>query len=275
MNKKIARKRKKFITQVREHRVLPNGRILGPDGRETLLGNLAPVKHIPMLPWKHVIAFPTVTRQISVAVEGKNEWFYQMLEKSTHVAHDLIGFTPVTKLDSTTFQQVGVGSCGMAVQVMKIEPPENGRAIVHLKGICRYENTGFLPSTDDHFNINVRWFEDNREADARLKPEFEKCLGIFGKISEVLYGAGIKGFKKNMEAKHYDFTAAQYLSFTLIEGAQKHFEEDEKRDILLSRSTSERFRILNEYFEELLEETERRFKDRVREETADDEEQAD
>lgn len=263
MNKKIARKRKKIVSQVRDHRVLQNGRILGADGQETLLGNLAPVKQIPMLPWKHVIAFPTQMKEISVATEGKNAWFYQMLEKSTHLAHDLIGFTPVGTLDSDTFANVGVESVGMAVQVLKIEPPENGRAIVHLKGICRYENKGFLPSTEDHFRINVRWFEDNREADALVKPEVDRCMEIFKTISEVLSRAKIEGLKERADRKHYDFRAAQYLSFSLLDGAQKYFDEEENRELLLTRSTSKRFKKLNEYFEELLAETERRFKDRV------------
>lgn len=260
MNKKIARKRKKFINHVREHRVLPNGRILSHDGRETLLGNLAPVKHIPMLPWKHVIALPTQEKQISVATEGKNRWFYELLEKSTHRAHDLIGFTTVKSLDSTTFEQAGAGSVGIAVQVLKIEPPENGRAKTHLKGICRYENTGFMPSTDDYFNINVRWFEDNREPDSLIRPEFEKCMEIFNSISDILYEAGIRDFKKYRDPLRFEFTAAQYLSFSLLETAQDYFEKEEILELFLTRSTSARFKKLNEYFEEFRAETERRFK---------------
>ena len=262
MNKKTARKRKKLINQVRDHRVLPSGRILTSDGRETLLGNLNPVKHIPMLPWKHVIAFPLAMNKISVATEGKNAWFYNMLENSTHLTHDLIGFTPVKTLDSTTFDQAGVGSVGMAVQVVRIDPPENGRAMVHLKGICRYENIGYLPSTEDHFNIKVHWFEDDREADALIRPEVEKCLKIFRTIAEIMNNAGIEGFKNPVPIDLYDFTKAQYLSFSLIEGTQKNFDEVEKRELLLMRSTSQRFKILNTYFEQLLAEIERRFKNR-------------
>lgn len=263
MNKKLARKRKKLIHQARDHRILPNGQILTHDGGETLLGNLHPVKHIPMLPWKHVIAFPTVTNTISVATEGKNAWLYNMLENSTHLVHDLIGFTPINTLDSTTFEkQAGVGSIGMAVQVDNIEPPKNGRAIVHLKGICRYENIGYLPSNEDHFNIKVRWIEDNREADALVKPEVEKCLTIFRTIAEILDNAGIDGYKNRMATNNYSFTAAQYLSFALLEGMLKNLDETEKRNFLLMRSTSQRFIALNEYFERLLAEIEKRFKDR-------------
>lgn len=264
MNKKVALKRKKLINQIRHHRVLPNGRILTADGRETLLGNLAPVKYIPMLPWSRVIVFPNQEKTISVATDGENAWFYRMLEKYAQRTHDLIGFTPVGTLDLETFAKVGVGRVGIAVQVREIEPPEKGRAIVRLKGICRYENTGFLSSTEEHFRINVRWFEDNREADARLKPEFERCLRIFNKISEILNNAGIEGFNSNRENLRYDFTAVQYLSFSMVEAAQKYFEEEERLELLLTRSTAKRFAKLNEYFEGLLAETERRFKDRIK-----------
>ena len=262
MNKKLARKRKKLINQARDHRVLPSGRILTHDGRETLLGNLNPVKHIPMLPWKHIIAFPTVTKKISVATEGKNAWFYKFLENSTHQVHDLIGFTPVKTLDWTTFEQAGEGSVGMAMQVVQIDDPENGRATVHLKGICRYENIGYLPSDENHFNIKIRWFEDNRESDALIKPEVEKALTIFKAISETLNNAGIDGFSNRVPVELYEFNAAQYMSFTMIDGARDYFEEEEKRELLYMRSTSQRFKILNEYFAKLLIETEKRFKDR-------------
>ena len=265
MNKKLARKRKKLINQARDHRVLPSGRILTHDGRETLLGNLNPVKHIPMIPWKHIIAFPTVTKKIRIATEGKNAWLYEMLEKATHQAHDLIGFTPVKTLDATTFEQAGVGSVGMAMQVVDIEPPKDGRAVVHLKGICRYENIGFLPSNENHFNIKIRWFEDNRESDSLIKPEVEKVLTTFKAISETLTNAGIEGFSNRVAVEFYEFTAAQYMSFTMIDTAAQHFEEEERRELLYMRSTSQRFKILNEYFARLLMETEKRFKDRNKE----------
>lgn len=241
---------------------MPSGRILTHDGRETLLGNLNPVKHIPMLPWKHIIAFPTVTKTISVATGGKNAWLYEMLESSTHQAHDLIGFTPVKTLDSTTFDQAGVGSVGMAMQVVQIGEPKDGRATVHLKGICRYENIGYLPSDENHFNIKIRWFEDNRESDALIKPEVERALTIFTAISETLNKAGVEGFDKRVPVDTYEFTAAQYMSFMMIDGTLKYFDEDERRELLYMRSTSQRFKILNEYFAKLLVETETRFKDR-------------
>lgn len=267
MNKKLARKRKKLINQARDHRVLPSGRILTHDGRETLLGNLNPVKHIPMIPWKHIIAFPTVTKKISIATEGKNAWLYKMLENSTRLAHDLIGFTPVKTLDATTFEQAGVGSVGMAMQVVDIEPPRDGRAIVHMKGICRYENIGYLPSDEDHFNIKIRWFEDNRESDALIKPEVEKAMTIFRAISETLHNAGVEGFDKRVPIDIYEFTVAQYMSFMMIDGTLKSFDEDEKREMLYMRSTSQRFKILNEYFARFLTETKKRFKDREENET--------
>lgn len=265
MNKKLARKRKKLIHQARDHRVLPSGRILSHDGRETLLGNLNPVKHIPMLPWKHIIAFPTTTKKICIATEGKNAWLYKMLENATHQAHDLIGFTPVKTLDSTTFDQIGIGSVGMAMQVVDMESPKDGRAVVHLKGICRYENIGFLPSDEDHFNIKIRWFEDNRESDALIKPEVERALTIFTAISETLNNAGIEGFDKRVPSELYEFSAAQYMSFMMIDGTLQNFSEEERRELLYMRSTSQRFKILNEYFMKLLIETEKRFKDRDKE----------
>lgn len=268
MNKKEALKRKKLINQIRHHRVLPSGRVLTHDGRESLLGNLAPVKQIPMLPWREVIVFPTGERTISVATTGKNAWFYEMLKKYSSRAHDLIGFTPTGALDEKTLSKIGTGSVGIAVQVRKIEEPDaDGRAKVYLKGICRYENVGLASQTEDYFCINVRWFEDNREADALVRPKFEKCINLFSQIADVMSGAGYKEFDSRLESPlRYDFQAVQYLSFSMIHSAQDHFELSENLELLLTRSTAKRFEKLNEYVEEMLAETERRFAQKNEEE---------
>jgi ATP-dependent Lon protease len=264
MHKKDALKRKKLINQIRHHRVMSDGRVLTADGRETLLGNLAPVKHIPMLPWKRVLIFPTAEKTITVATAGENAWLYRLLEEISKKTHDLIGFTPVKALDARGFEDVGVGTVGIATQVQKIEPLEGDKALVHLKGICRYENLGFLPSEENNFCVSVRWFEDNREADSLVKPEFEKCQKTFDKISDTLNRAGFDGYNHKSKIRRYDFTAAQYLTFTLVEAAQNHFSEEEKLEMLVTRSTSKRFRMLNEYSESLLEETVRRFGSRIK-----------
>lgn len=265
MNKKEALKRKKLINQIRHHRVLPSGRILAHDGRETLLGNLAPVKQIPMIPWRRVLVYPTAEKTISVATEGKNAWFYEMLKKYAGRSHDLIGFTPVGRLDENASKKIGTGSVGVAVQVKKIEEPTaDGRATVHLKGICRYENVGLASQTADYYCINVRWFEDDREPDALVKPQFEKCIGLFRQIAAVIAGAGIEGYENRLKGDDmpYNFQAVQYLSFTMTETAAEHFEDEEKLELLLTRSTARRFEKLNEYVEEMLAEATRRFKDR-------------
>ncbi|MET0753749.1 MAG: LON peptidase substrate-binding domain-containing protein [Pyrinomonadaceae bacterium] len=263
MHKKDALKRKKLINQIRHHRIMSDGRVLTADGRETLLGNLAPVKHIPMLPWKRVMIFPAAEKAVTVATSGENAWFYRLLEEISNKPHDLIGFTPVKALDASGYEDVGVGTVGIAAQVQKIELLEDDKALVYLKGICRYENLGFLPSEENNFSVNVRWFEDNREADALVRPEFEKCMKIFDKITKTLQKAGFEGYDRNSKIKHYDFTAAQYLSFSLIEAAQNYFSDEEKLEMLRTRSTSHRFKKLTKYSEGLLEETMRRFGNRL------------
>jgi ATP-dependent Lon protease len=259
MNKKDAKKRKKLINQIRHHRVMHDGRVLTADGRETLLGNLAPVKHIPMLPWKRVLVFPTMEKTITLATEGKNAWIYRFLEETSKKAHDLVGFTPVRELGAAGFEDVGVGTIGVAVQVQAFEPDENGRARVRLKGICRYENTGFMPSSEDHFCIHVRWFEDNREADSIVRPQFEQCLNIIKVLSEAA-GRTEEEYTRTSRKFQYEYTAAQYLSFVFVDTFKHWFDEEERWEMLRLRSTSarlkkireragERFPELNEFFE--------------------------
>jgi hypothetical protein len=84
----------------------------------------------------------------------------------------------------------------------------------------------------------------------------------FKAISEVLTGAGIEGFSNSVPVETYEFTAAQYMSFMMIDGAAQYFGEAERRELLYMRSTSQRFKILNEYFGKLLIETKNRFENR-------------
>jgi Lon protease-like protein len=245
MHKKDAKKRKKLINQIRHHRVTHDGRVLTADGRETLLGNLAPVKHIPMLPWKRVMIFPTVEKTITVSTTGENAWLYKMLDEISNKGHDLIGFTPVKELDSSGYDDIAVGSIGIAAQIRKAEPQENGTALIYLKGVCRYENHGFLPSEEDHFCINVKWFEDNREADALVRPQYEQCLKIIERMSKAA-GDRMNEFSDVSKTVKYDYNAAQYISFMLIDGFYSWFTPGEHRELLQMRSTSERLQLINE-----------------------------
>lgn len=246
MHKKDAKKRKKLISQIRHHRVMPDGRVLTADGRETLLGNLAPVKHIPMLPWKRVLVLPTLERTITLATEGKNAWMYKLLEETSKKAHDLIGFTPVTELGAGGFDDIAVGTIGIAAQVREIEAADDGKkAIIHLKGICRYENIGFQRTEEDYFCISIRWFEDTREADSIVRPQYEQCLKIFERISKAT-GEPMKQFFNVSKTVRYDYTAAQYLSFVFIDTFKNWFTEDEKWEMLRLRSTSARLKRISD-----------------------------
>ncbi len=260
MHKKDALKRKKLISNIRHHRVMPDGRVLTSDGRETLLGNLARVKHIPMLPWKRVIAFPTIETKITVSTVGETAWFYELLKETPAKEHDLIGFTPVKSLDAEGFDDISAGNIGMAAQVCGVETAdEAGKAIVHLKGICRYETVGFLPSAENHFLINVKWFEDNREADSLVRPQYEQCLKIIERLAKSV-GTGLYESFTSSKIYNYDFAAAQYLSFMMFNTFGEWFTEAEDWEVIRSRSTAARLRKMNESAKKNLPAMERRLK---------------
>ncbi|MGC2238494.1 MAG: LON peptidase substrate-binding domain-containing protein [Pyrinomonadaceae bacterium] len=255
MHKKDALKRKKLINQIRHHRVLSDGRVLTADGRETLLGNLAPVKHIPMLPWRRVMIFPTAEKAFTVATSGENAWLYRLLEEILQKPHDLIGFTPVKALDASGYEDVGVGTVGIAAQVQKIEPLTDDKALVYLKGVCRYENLGFLPSEENNFCVNVRWFEDNREADALVRPEYEESMKIIERMSKAA-GERMREYFNVSKTVAYNYTAAQYFSFILLDSFHKWFTSAELWEMLRCRSTSARLRKITGRAEKYLPEIE-------------------
>lgn len=51
----------------------------------------------------------------------------------------------------------------------------------------------------------------------------------------------------------------------MIDGTMQYFSEEQKRELLYMRSTSQRFKILNEYFTNLMIETKEHYKDRDKE----------
>ncbi len=260
MHKKEARKRKKLINQIRQHRVMPDGRVLTADGRVTLLGNLAPVKHIPMLPWKRTICLPTVTKNITVSTVGETAWFYELLKETSKKEYNLIGFTPVRSLDSNGFEDISLGKTGIAVEVRGIEHSDKeGTANVILHGICRYDIADFLPSAENHFEINVKWFEDNIESKTIVRPQFDAAMQI---IERLAIAAGEKLYDTIAATKisYYDFPTAQALSFMMFNTFGEWFSEDDDFEILCLRSTSARLKKLNELAEPKLSEMEKRFR---------------
>lgn len=245
MNKKQARKRKKLLSAVRNHRVMPDGRILTADGRETLLGNLARVKKLPLLPWKRIIVLPTCVKTISVNTVGETAWFYKLLKKINGQAHDLIGFLPVDELDADGFVEKTVGKTGIAAQVYEVEEPsEDGRANVHLKGICRFETTHFLPSDEDHFWVNIHWFDDHRDSDAAVRPQYEKCLLMMEELLGKM-GAADK-YPKISTKMPYFYEAAQAMSYIMGGGFEHWFTAEEWRKIFDMRSVAARLKLFNE-----------------------------
>lgn len=152
------------------------------------------------------------------------------------------------------------GKTGIAVEVRRIEDSDKeGKVNVTLQGICRYEIADFLPSAENHFEINVKWFEDNIESKTIVRPQFDAAMQI---IERLAIAAGEKLYDTIAATKisHYNFPTAQALSFMMFNTFGEWFSEDDDLEILCLRSTTARLKKLNERAETRLPEMEERFR---------------
>lgn len=251
MNKKEARQKKNQLKKSRNSRDILGSEIIGDQEEETLLGNLADVKQIPMIIWHVIPVMPIRQQVITLPTTGKSAWMWKLLEEVSQRETDLIGFTTVKNMDEGSFDDVAPGTVGIAAQVCKIEKTVVNTALVTLKGICRYENLGFLPAPEDYFNINVRWFEDDKEPESVVLPLYERYLKNIEHIARI-GGTKMKNFFNVSKTVRYDLMAAQYTSFMLINLFENWFTLDEQLELLKSVSTVERLTRINERAEMLL-----------------------
>jgi Lon protease-like protein len=244
------RKQKRDEAQKKKTDILES-EIVGDETEETLLGNLARVKSIPMIPWDSVPAMPTFEKVMPMPISGTmNDWYQLFVDVSENEDCDLIGITPI-KAERKDFAAIAPGSIGMAVQVLKVEKTDANMALLYLKGICRYENIGFLPAPEPYFNIKIRWFEDEFEPEEIVRPHFEKHLKILEKIAKIV-GESMKYYKNVSETAEYDFRATQYGSFMLLNTPFNLFTADEQLELFKLTSTSERLKRVNQRVELVL-----------------------
>jgi Lon protease-like protein len=257
MNKKEAR-RKKHEREKKKAEILES-EIIGDEEEETLLGNLADIKQIPMIPWHKIPPMTTLREVLHIPEEKDGEWFEKLLRGvAANEECNLIGFTPVLKPEPD-FDDLGPGSIGCALEVEKVEKAANNALLISVQGICRFENTGFLQSPGKYFNILVRWFEDEPEPDAIVRPLFENYLKVIQKISRIA-GARMKEYHNVAGRVPYHWRSAYFSSFLLRNDPPGWFTPDEQIELFRMTSTAERLRRINARADRLLPYIEKRQK---------------
>jgi hypothetical protein len=98
MNKKKARKKKH--EQLKKKAEILDSEIIGDEEEETLLGNLARVKEIPMIPLGGIPVFPTFEKTLPLQSSPLMEEMIKVFEETAaNEAADLLGITPSVKPD--------------------------------------------------------------------------------------------------------------------------------------------------------------------------------
>ena len=261
MNKKEAR-RKKHEREKKKRGIL-DSEIIGAEEEEaaaeveeeeeTLLGNLAPVKEIPMISLAGIPAFPTFNTVLPVPdTPWMAEWIKLFEETAANEENDLLGIAPQREPDLKTLLPPAVG---IAVQIREVEKTSSVMTLLHLKGICRYETLA-IRAFSSFFRIKVRWFEDDFEPDEIVKPHFYKHLETIERIARMV-GDSMKLYYNVSRTQPYNYRAAQYGSYTLL-GSFDLFSLEEQVELLKLTSTSERLRRVNERAKEKLPEFEKK-----------------
>jgi Lon protease-like protein len=261
MNKKEARK-KKHEREKKKAEILES-EIIGDEEEETLLGNLAGIKQIPMIPWETIPPMTSVgTEILHIPAEAGGDWFEKLfVETSKNEECNLIGFTPVRNFEETEFDDLGPGSIGSALEIKKVEKAANGALLITVQGICRYENIGFLQAPEPYFNIRVRWFEDKEEPESLLRPQFERYLKVIERISRIA-GERLKEYHNVSKNVPYHWRSAYFSSFLLRNDPPGWFTMDERIELFRLTSTYERLKRINERADKLLPYVENRERER-------------
>ena len=249
MNKKKARKKKHVLEKKRktafQQYVAARYEKGGNEEPETLLGNLAPVEQIPVVVWSELPVTPRVTNFIELPQTGRAARVGELFEETSRKDHDLIGFMLVNDTGQPDLEEFAVGKIGMAAQVRQIDKI-GGRIRVHLYGICRFENLGFVPASDSHLTVKPRWFEDEYEPEELVAPHFRQFLKNMAQLARIAGGQPKRLHHISLNAK-YDFQTAQWASFFPFgRNSLKWISTDEKKELLALTSTAERLRRINE-----------------------------
>ena len=260
MNKKEARQ-KKHEAQKRRNRDILDSPIIGGDDdeeekfddaeteledeqEETLLGNLAPIKDITVLPWRLKLSMPLNKFTFNMAAKADDEMI-ELFREISEQEENLIGFIPIVGDDGkNSFTQVMEAmdaGVGIAAEVVKVKKTLLGNHEVELQGICRFEITGLASQGEKYSKMNVRWFEDDEEPDEVLKPLYEEHMKIVEQISR-MRGKIMRFFQNRADYPKYDSRAAQYASFMFIYTFADWFTRREEIELLFLTSTAERFR---------------------------------
>ena len=255
MNKKEARRRKHQKQKLITRQNILESEIIGEnegEEKETLLGNLARVKQIPMITWESIPTMPLFYKTLHFPYEEGEDWFDKLFtEVSKNEDCDLIGFTPVKNLSETDFAEIGIGSVGMGVQIEEVEKTVTNSLIIKMRGICRYETTGFLPSPDEYFNIKVRWFEDIEEPKEVWLSPYQQYLRNIEDISKVA-GGKMKEFFNVSTTTAINYHSAHYGSMLLLNMFENWFSIEEQIELIKLTSTSQRLKRVNERVAKIL-----------------------
>lgn len=259
MNKKEARRKNHEAERKKKQDIL-DSRIIGADDEdfddveiveggeeETLLGNLAPVKQIPVLPWRLALIFPLNTKTFNLAAEADN-WLVELFREISEKDDDLIGFLPIVNLEEKSMNAVLdtlETGLGIAMQVKEVKTTEIGTNRVKLQAICRFEVTGYALKSDKYSNVNVRWFEDDEEPDEILRPLYDRHLEIVHRISK-MKGKELRFYQDMATYPKYNRQSAKYASFMFIDSFEDWFTRKEQIELLFLTSTAERYQRVYE-----------------------------
>lgn len=245
MNKKQARNRKH--QREKEQADILDSEIIGDveeideiDGdfeeEETLLGNLASVKEIPMIGWLKIPPAPLENNFVHFPFEKDIEGFEKLFTDAMNNEDcNLVGFTPMRDFygasNEEAAKQLDKGGIGTALEIKNVEKGVDGSLTVSVRGICRFHNLGIVDFGDDYFIIKVRWFEDKHEPESVVRPLFERYLKIIERLSKI-GGEQMKGYFNVSQTVGYSFESASYSSFLLLDDKFENWFTNEEKLVL-------------------------------------------
>ncbi len=280
MNKKEAR-RSKHEAEKRRNRDILDSSIIGGDDdaaefsgeeafqaaqaeeqEETLLGNLAEVEHIPVLPWRFPLpVLPLVKQTLNLPSQEDDDWITELFREIAGKDHDIIGFMPLLNEKSVEgiARDVQFNRIGVAAQVREVKTTEVGTHLIDLQGLCRFEIIDLAFTEKKATYLNVRWFEDDEEPDEILLPLHEQFNGIVQRLAK-MRGQSLRFYQDIANYPKYVNHAVQYSSFMFLDHVKYDwFTFEEQVKLMRLTSTSERMQMVIERAEKMIPVMEKRW----------------
>ncbi|MFN6962859.1 MAG: LON peptidase substrate-binding domain-containing protein [Pyrinomonadaceae bacterium] len=191
------------------------------------------IRHLPLFPLPMVV-LPNEVLPLHIF-----EPRYRQMLKDVRSDRGVFG---VTFLDESagSADRPSIDRVGCAVELREVQMLPDGRANIVTSGVMRYRTLEYVETGDPYLVGDVRFFDDEVEAEATLEPLADEVHGLFERVAKA-------AFKLSGNRGTFDeLPKTSPLELSFLVAAAFNLDNDLKYKMLEMTSTSTRLESLRE-----------------------------